>query len=400
MATINPMFNETDLLEAAALNLPEPVSPTGEAVIDAVANLKSGELSQSVNLKNSSIELPTPKEEKGDVVSKSLGKIDKFLDSMNDFLISSKNPINKIFKQGKNSNTDNRQSTNSENVNVSQTSTVSNSNLNNKSDAQVFNSIFATTSNELVMPAVAKIKESLLNKEKEIANVSTVSTNSILNTTSRDLLLQKISNSEIKELLTKSNVLEKELEKSNTVSQTQNPQIQLGPTKSLEAAASLNQKPTSNPGSTDDIDLSVGAGDIARFFGLESGNESSVQVKSNTLVDSKTVNKMLAPDKTVEKTVAKLSKDLPAAVNNLSTSVTSLNNTPQSSITTVNNAGPKIDQSTNINNQAGQVRSQMDSQPTDQAPNEAQPFNQNEFYLQAIYSALMSGKVRVKIEHL
>ena len=133
---------------------------------------------------------------------------------------------------------------------------------------------------------------------------------------------------------------------------------------------------------------------------MESGNESSVQVKSNTLVDSKTVNKMLAPDKTVEKTVAKLSKDLPAAVNNLSTSVTSLNNTPQSSITTVNNAGPKIDQSTNINNQAGQVRSQMDSQPTDQAPNETQPFNQNEFYLQAIYSALMSGKVRVKIEHL
>jgi len=399
MATINPMFNETDLLEAAALNLSEPVSPTGEAVIDAVANLKSGELSQSVNLKNSSIELPTPQKEKKDGFANSLSKIDKFLDSVGDFLSSSKNPITNIFKS-KSSNTDNRQSTNSENVNVSQTSTGSNSNLNNKSDAQVFNSIFATTSNELVMPAVAKIKESLLNKEKETSNVSTVSTNSILSTTSRDLLLQKISNSEIKELLTKSNVLEKELEKSNTVSQTQNPQIQLGPTKSLEAAASLNQKPTANPGSTDDIDLSVGAGDIARFFGMESGNESSVQVKSNTLVDSKTVNKMLAPDKTVEKTVAKLSKDLPAAVNNLSTSVTSLNNTPQSSITTVNNAGPKIDQSTNINNQAGQVRSQMDSQPTDQAPNEAQPFNQNEFYLQAIYSALMSGKVRVKIEHL
>jgi len=164
MATINPMFNETDLLEAAALNLPEPVSPTGEAVIDAVANLKSGELSQSVNLKNSSIELPTPQKEKKDGFANSLSKIDKFLDSVGDFLSSSKNPITNIFKS-KSSNTDNRQSTNSENVNVSQTSTGSNSNLNNKSDAQVFNSIFATTSNELVMPAVAKIKESLLNKE-------------------------------------------------------------------------------------------------------------------------------------------------------------------------------------------------------------------------------------------
>lgn len=129
----------------------------------------------------------------------------------------------------------------------------------------------------------------------------------------------------------------------------------------------------------------------------ETNTKNSVNVKSNKLVESASVKKLLEPDKTLENSVGKLSKDLPAAVNNLSSSVTSMN--PQtSSSSSVTNEGTKIDQSskTVINQMAGQTNQpEQISQPK----NLAQSPQSSDFYIQGIYAALMSGKIKVKLEY-
>ena len=124
---------------------------------------------------------------------------------------------------------------------------------------------------------------------------------------------------------------------------------------------------------------------------------SNVSVRNNKLVESSEVKNMLAPDKTLENSVSVLSQTLPEAVNNLSTSVTSIS--PTSSTSNSNFVeGARIDQSTST------VFNQMAGPQNKMAPAESSPTpetNQsqtNEYYLQAIYSALMSGKIRVKLE--
>ena len=128
-----------------------------------------------------------------------------------------------------------------------------------------------------------------------------------------------------------------------------------------------------------------------------SKTDNLVNVKSTNLVESSSVKKMLEPDKTLEKSVGKLSKDLPAAVNNLSSSVTSMN--PQTNTSSaVTNEGTKIDQSskTTINQNSGQTGPQ---EQTSRPQEMAQLPQSSDFYLQGIYSALMSGKIKVKLEY-
>jgi hypothetical protein len=129
----------------------------------------------------------------------------------------------------------------------------------------------------------------------------------------------------------------------------------------------------------------------------KTNTNESVNVKSTKLVESSSVKKMLEPDKTLEKSVGKLSKDLPAAVNNLSSSVTSMN--PQtSSSSLITNEGNKVDQSskTVINQNSGQTGPQEQTS----RPQEMAQLQQNsDFYLQGIYAALMSGKIKVKLEY-
>ena len=128
-----------------------------------------------------------------------------------------------------------------------------------------------------------------------------------------------------------------------------------------------------------------------------SKTDNLVNVKSNNFVGSSSVEKMLKPDKTLENSVGKLSKDLPAAVNNLSSSVTSMN--PQTNTSSaVTNEGTKIDQSskTTINQNSGQTGPQ---EQTSRPQEMAQLPQSSDFYLQGIYSALMSGKIKVKLEY-
>jgi hypothetical protein len=128
----------------------------------------------------------------------------------------------------------------------------------------------------------------------------------------------------------------------------------------------------------------------------ETINNNLTQLKSSKLIDSSNVKKILAPDKTLEKSVTSLSKSLPEAVNNLSNSVTSIS--PQTNTSTsVMNEGSKIDQSsqTTINNP--NTGNSSTAALTDDKPAVVAPGINNEYYLQAIYSALMSGKIKVTL---
>jgi hypothetical protein len=137
--------------------------------------------------------------------------------------------------------------------------------------------------------------------------------------------------------------------------------------------------------------------DVTKTNINKTNTNESVNLKSTKLVESASVKKILEPDKTLEKSVGKLSKDLPAAVNNLSSSVTSMN--PQTSTSSsVTNEGTKIDQSskTTINQNSGQTAPQEQSAKPAEV---AQLQQSSDFYLQGIYAALMSGKIKVKLEY-
>lgn len=126
-------------------------------------------------------------------------------------------------------------------------------------------------------------------------------------------------------------------------------------------------------------------------------NASSVSVKSSKLIESSEVKNLITPDKTLEKSVTMLSRTLPEAVNNLSTSVTSISPSTVSSTSNFTE-GAKIDQSSStVINKGSESYPAVET--SDRAKAEADKSNQmNEYYLQAIYSALMSGKIKVKLE--
>lgn len=122
-------------------------------------------------------------------------------------------------------------------------------------------------------------------------------------------------------------------------------------------------------------------------------------VKSSKLADSNSVKQLLTPDKTLEKSVSKLTRELPESINNLSSSFSTFS--PQSSSTTnVTNEGTKIDQSSTVNSMQSANRQAAQADASAQPATAQSGMNQSEFYMQAIYAALTSGKIRVKIEQL
>jgi hypothetical protein len=120
-------------------------------------------------------------------------------------------------------------------------------------------------------------------------------------------------------------------------------------------------------------------------------------VKTNSIVDTNTVKRILEPDRTLERNVGQLTKVLPETINNLSTTVSSMSPSTSSS-STVMNEGNKIDQSTNTTIVKPETGS---SQQSAQQPMSGNPQNQvdQSFYMEAIYQALMSGKVKVSLKY-
>jgi hypothetical protein len=127
-------------------------------------------------------------------------------------------------------------------------------------------------------------------------------------------------------------------------------------------------------------------------------NDSAVYLKNNKIIESTDIKNILEPDRTLEKSVNVLTKTLPEAVNNLSTSFTSI-----SPATTTNSSsfveGAKIDQSTStVFNQL--APNQMQQSTTDKIEKSTDNRHElTEHYLQAIYAMLMSGKIKVKLEY-
>jgi len=122
-------------------------------------------------------------------------------------------------------------------------------------------------------------------------------------------------------------------------------------------------------------------------------------VKSSKLADSNSVKQLLTPDKTLEKSVSKLTRELPESINNLSSSFSTFS--PQSSsVTNVTNEGTKIDQSSTVNSMQPSNKQAVQQDAASQQANSQAGMNQSEFYVQAIYAALMSGKIRVKLEQV
>lgn len=131
---------------------------------------------------------------------------------------------------------------------------------------------------------------------------------------------------------------------------------------------------------------------------IDSTTTNPVSIKNSKLIESKEVKTILAPDKTLEKSVKVLSTALPDAVNNLSTSVTSIspNSTYSNSVV---NQGSKIDQSSSMTVNKPELTQPLAPSSTKPEPSKTGDGQMNEFYLQAIYAALMSGKVKVKLEY-
>ena len=130
-------------------------------------------------------------------------------------------------------------------------------------------------------------------------------------------------------------------------------------------------------------------------------NTNTTSVKSNNLINKDSIKKILAPDQSLTTSVNQLTKALPDAVNNLSNSVTSMN--PQTiNSNVVTNEGSKYEaiNQTLINKDPSPIGALLTHDPNAKPPASSYDTSRmQEFYLQAIYSALMSGKLKVKLEY-
>jgi hypothetical protein len=158
-----------------------------------------------------------------------------------------------------------------------------------------------------------------------------------------------------------------------------------------------------NFGEIDSVLAAVGKSADSAFDTIDSAKSKLstelASVKSSKLADSNSVKQLLTPDKTLEKSVSKLTRELPESINNLSSSFSTFS--PQSSSTTnVTNEGAKIDQSSTVNSMQPSNRQVVQQDAASQQANSQTGINQSEFYMQAIYAALMSGKIRVKLEQV
>ena len=123
-----------------------------------------------------------------------------------------------------------------------------------------------------------------------------------------------------------------------------------------------------------------------------------VFVKSNSLIDSSTARKLVTPSTVVEDRVIELSKTLPQSISQLSNTMTNIGARTNSSQITNNEGSKVVNNTTNVTNQ-GQPQVIPGQTPGEtQKPIEIDTQNM-EFYLQAIYQALLSGKVKVTLNY-
>lgn len=259
------------------------------------------------------------------------------------------------------------------------------------------------TTTNITSNTVNKIGESIATAtEKEITKALLESTNSVSKTTG---VSQKSTNSIIKDgsTLLKELSSTKETSQKSTIEKVTSPEdLILSSFGSVDFMQGLIKEGVKFSGS-DNILKAANEKKESLASGVESGNSKIssevASLKTSKLADSNSVKQLLTPDKTLERSVRKLTKDLPESINNLNSSFS--NFSPQSSSTsTVTNEGAKIDQSSTVNSM--QPNNRQVSQPETASPqaNSQTGMNQSDFYMQAIYAALMSGKIRVKLEQL
>lgn len=254
--------------------------------------------------------------------------------------------------------------------------TVNNTSITNSlptNSATVASNSSATSSN-LLIDSSRNIMESIRSLSKNLNKNDSTVNNSSLNKT--DLTNSVVNNSNLLESATS-------LTKNSLIDVANNSTKSKADSSNLSTLESSILSTLNGPSAVADNPI-------------DSVTNNLTQVKSSKLVESSNVKKILAPDKTLEKSVTSLSKSLPEAVNNLSNSVTSISPQTNSS-TSVMTEGTKIDQSsrTTINNPSSGNMSSTDS--TDAKQQAIAPGINNDYYLQAIYSALMSGKIKVTL---
>jgi hypothetical protein len=141
----------------------------------------------------------------------------------------------------------------------------------------------------------------------------------------------------------------------------------------------------------------VNGGSIIQKTDASTNSTNNVTVKSKNIMEPSAIQKAVSPDRTVEKAVETQTRTLNESLNTLTTNVSNISPTTSSSV--VNNAGQTVNQTTvNAERPVVQVpmKSEQDYKPT-QPSDSGKPGS--DFYLQAIYSAIMSGKIKVKLEY-
>ncbi len=375
-------FNVPDMNSVLEAAIEKPVAktviPSGAAVIAAEAAKNPLSLSSALSIKSNQINQPGPEAEKA-----TTGKV---IESAVTSQPAVTGPVTNVTNTTIN-NISNTNSTDNSSK-VSNAKSVDNSNVN------------ATAGESKILEKVSnQLTENSENTTKVISKSSEIVKN-------QSAVLEKVSNTanSIKESSSTNNVTKIDYKELTKALETPKPDANKG-----DAAATAVKSPLSKimdfakdfagaTGQTESLGFNLDSKDKKSTSKPDAPTSNNVTVKSNKMVESNSVKQILAPDKTLQNTVTELTKTLPEAVNNLSTSVTSIN--PQnSSVSSVNNEGNQIYQNSNTTiNQPAQL-SQVPSTETPGANKMEMPHANNDFYLQAIYSALMSGKVKVKLEH-
>lgn len=123
---------------------------------------------------------------------------------------------------------------------------------------------------------------------------------------------------------------------------------------------------------------------------------TNTYVKSNKIMDQSTISRAVEPDKSVERSVNEQTKVLNETINNLNSSVSNMSQPVAQS--TVNTEGS----TTNTNNSTTINQAEKRNPPALTEAKDKEELKQDsnsEFYLQAIYAALVSGKIKVKLEY-
>jgi len=380
---INELTSDNILETAINKPIADNTIPTSETVLSKETAKPSPNAAATTNIKPARIEQPSPKPE-DQVKLTSPDQTSAIAATSGNVAAIASTPVIQAQSQAPSitNNTINNNITNAKSESASNSNSVVNSKnvLNNEANSEKnasSTSISEKTKNVIVeSDPTVKMLETLIgipqgSTKNEVSTVNQKSTNLSSVNKTKESIDSKISN-----------VLKSTVDSQSSTS-TNEEEL----TKENQAILNTLMGIPNTPESTDVNKTNIN----------KTNTTDSVNVKSTKLVESSSVKKMLEPDKTLEKSVGKLSKDLPAAVNNLSSSVTSMN--PQtSSSSSITNEGNKVDQSskTVINQNSGQTGPQ---EQTSRPQEIGQPPQSSDFYLQGIYAALMSGKIKVKLEY-